>query len=62
MCPCCGTEFGFDDYVDASNEGPTITEKWRELREKWLQHIVVDDAIRLQLANIGVFHSGDSVG
>jgi hypothetical protein len=61
MCPCCGTEFGFDDYVDASSEGSTISEKWRELREKWLQGVEVDGAIRLQLANIGIFKPGDRV-
>lgn len=27
ICPCCGTEFGYDDF----------NRTWPELREKWLK-------------------------
>lgn len=34
ICPMCGTEFGFDDYV----EFPNLQEaKWFELRELWIK-------------------------
>ena len=29
ICPCCGTEFGFDDDLGVS---------YRELRDRWVEH------------------------
>lgn len=35
ICPCCHTEFGFDDYID----GKSRLQRWNELRLEWLNRI-----------------------
>lgn len=34
ICPCCGTQFGYDDC--ASNNDETI-KRWENLRRKWVK-------------------------
>jgi hypothetical protein len=33
ICPCCGTEFGYEDFADTFEERQ---ERWVELRERWI--------------------------
>ena len=33
ICPCCGTEFGYDDFADNSSDR---SRRWVELRQRWL--------------------------
>ncbi len=34
ICPCCGTEFGYHDFVKNKKD---LTLRWKSLREKWLR-------------------------
>ena len=33
ICPCCGTEFGYEDFADTDKQRE---KRWEELRERWL--------------------------
>jgi hypothetical protein len=33
ICPCCGTEFGYDDFAENSDDR---ARRWIELRQQWL--------------------------
>ena len=33
ICPCCGTEFGYEDYA-ATFDGRF--QRWQELRQRWI--------------------------
>jgi len=32
ICPCCGTQFGYEDSGPKSSR----QERWRELRQRWI--------------------------
>jgi hypothetical protein len=34
ICPCCGTQFGYDDF---SGDDPVLRrQRWTSLRERWV--------------------------
>ena len=50
ICPCCNTQFGFDDYVERGSQ----TDRWAALRRKWLERAPRNLEVVEQLQNIGV--------
>jgi hypothetical protein len=35
ICPCCGTEFGYEDFADTYAER---VQRWAQLRRRWLEN------------------------
>ncbi|MFA5795515.1 MAG: hypothetical protein WC980_10680 [Candidatus Brocadiia bacterium] len=60
ICPCCGFEFGYDDYDQTKSK----EEKFKEYREKWISKDApwfskvkekpIDWNLRKQLKNINI--------
>jgi hypothetical protein len=53
-CPCCDTQFGWDDIIPPDSPAQTLEKKWKELRETWLLERSSAEDARKYLKNIGI--------
>lgn len=51
-CPCCETQFGWDDIIPPDAPVGSFARRWRELRENWLRDASRNDESEAQLANL----------
>jgi hypothetical protein len=60
ICPCCKTQYGWDDAV--SKDAPTgaVAERWKKLRDMWLTQVGSDEEALAQLKNLGISIPPDS--